>query len=966
MPVDEKKVDKTKEKQKSVMDKMQFFQIYALKNSMMGLGDAYAPDKRKEYGFHSDGTVKDSENRKLDELKSDFFKEYLDKSNAGTLTLKDVKEVFRAWGLLCAKNRLEMGREQKAVYDSLPDEYDSNGERLPEAEQIRIKNIKADYLAYGAKGFYSSLELVAQDTTVAIDDFFNEEAAIKKNGHRLKDMIWNDLNFNPAKTTFKDVMDHIGFEGSERAEYMQGFNAEENDNFFEKYKIFLKEHEASVIVGVKVEDVADSDIINYFRRAYYDTVISRWNAEPVEDFEAGLSESERKLYSIGAKMRTDGSVPPEFDKWEAETGIAQNDKMFYKNVISNLKKASDIIQSEKALNSEKEIGISESFKRFMDKDTEYIEMIIDRLEATKTGHGTFHGSNSEKYEKMLASVKAYKDAVDNNRGGDAKSLKEEMIDRCLKYISGKEKVREADFGNERFKNVMALLSKELEPEKFDELLATVNRKRGFRADRPEDTANENYVTREKYENYLSTEGAAFKKEAEKKYTEVYLKSTADRLHFSENYRDVIEGVEGIYGRFPRRVGVISAERFPDEDLDKLSVIDEEFVPIGPHAEKAVLSEKDFATISFAGAMTPAAFEKTGFASKAFSPEDNFRMKGYDYTLGLLKEVNPFKAGGYWAAINHGRMSAAEAMRAYKNGDKAPLANILSTGIRYMTEEAKGIQNVSEDIIGYAEMAVRMSEMLDKDKELRKLALRDGLKEEDINYTKTMYNEAEILINAQKAQSKLKENAKNTEWSKDMDSPEKRIEALTDIIMKETLDSSMKKCDKKRDEDPEFSKEVDEISAEMIAVNKVAASLEGEGDDIKKAQEQLTLKNEYLQYRLVQSYAKHRVENPMMNNLHSGKFKEELRESVKEAVINSGLQKLSPQELTSKLSKSGSILKKVAVLNNLKPEKKKEVKAKQVAEKEIKVTEKTKKYTENLIKKKAKGIEDREKKAKSKA
>ncbi|MCR5147971.1 MAG: hypothetical protein K6C35_03280 [Eubacterium sp.] len=187
------------------MDKMQFFQIYALKNSMMGLGAAYAPDKRKEYGFHSDGTVKDSENKKLDELKSDFFKEYLDKSNAGTLTLKDVKEVFRAWGLLCAKNRLEMGREQKAVYDSLPDEYDSNGERLPEAEQIRIKNIKADYLTFGAKGFYSSLEgegddiKKAQEQLTLKNEYLQYRLVQSYAKHRVENPMMNNLHSAKSK-----------------------------------------------------------------------------------------------------------------------------------------------------------------------------------------------------------------------------------------------------------------------------------------------------------------------------------------------------------------------------------------------------------------------------------------------------------------------------------------------------------------------------------------------------------------------------------------------------------------------------------------------------------------------------------------------------------------------------------------------------------------------------------------------
>ena len=964
MAEDENKVQNTKNKQKTVMDKMLFFQVYLAKNRMMESGIYYEEDARKGYGFHRDGKLKDEEDFNGRVYVSDFFKEYIDKSEAGTYTIKDAREIYRTWAILGCKNRLEMGREQKKIYDSLPDEYDEKGQRLPEAEQIRIKTAKADYLAYGQRGFYSNMEFISQETENQIDEYLNYNDTINKNGHNLQEMIWKDLHFNKNTTTFKDVLDHMEFRGEKRKKYLENIGAQSEDElFYDKYRAFLIKNEASIKLGVKVEDVAESDVILYFKHAYYDAVRSSWIANAIEDFVGNLSLSERKLYETGNKMKMENGIADEFKKWEAEEGIDKSDKLYYKTIIDNLKKTSEIIQSGKTFNFTTQPGIAETFNDQIDRDDEHIRMVIDRLEATKQGHGAFHKTNSDKYEKMLSSMKAYIDAVDRNCGGEAAQLKEKMIKNCLSYISGKEKVRDAGFGNERFKNVMALLSKELEPEKFDALLRTVNRKRGFRADRPADANNEDYVTREKYEEYLNDEGYKFRNETEEAAKKLQNETDHNRIWIPDEYRDVINAIDGIYGRNPKRAGNMSASIFNDEEIQKLKNIDDKLCAVGPCNEGDTLSEKDFVAVSFASAMTPEAFEKTGLSSKAYSPEDNFRMRGNDYTMVLFQEKNSFRSGQYADAIEYGRQNAAEAMKAYKNGDKAPLASILATGIKYLTEETKKFNSLTSEIIGAAEMVSRMAGMVERDKELKKLTLRDGIKEADLNYAKSMKKEAEIYIASKAAQEKLYGEAANNEWSKGLSDPDKRVELITDIIIEETLKGSIKKCDALRDKNPKYIDEVGKIAMEIQGVIKASAALANEPDKekAKETQDQLTLRNEYLQYKMIQSYTKYRVDNPMIENLNNDTRKKELTESVKEAVLATGMQNLSPQELKKKLS-TGNVLRKVAVLNNMKIANKKEAAAKKGTEKDIKVTQETKDYTNKLKKQKLDNIKKKQAKA----
>ncbi|HCA21762.1 MAG TPA: hypothetical protein DEO87_05240, partial [Lachnospiraceae bacterium] len=119
--------------------------------------------------------------------------------------------------------------------------------------------------------------------------------------------------------------------------------------------------------------------------------------------------------------------------------------------------------------------------------------------------------------------------------------------------------------------------------------------------------------------------------------------------------------------------------------------------------------------------------------------------------------------------------------------------------------------------------------------------------------------------------------------------------------------------------------------------------------------------EYLQYKMIQSYTKYRVDNPMIENLNNDTRKKELTESVKEAVLATGMQNLSPQELKKKLS-TGNVLRKVAVLNNMKIANKKEAAAKKETEKDIKVTQETKDYTNKLKKQKLDNIKKKQAKA----
>ena len=132
-----------------------------------------------------------------------------------------------------------------------------------------------------------------------------------------------------------------------------------------------------------------------------------------------------------------------------------------------------------------------------------------------------------------------------------------------------------------------------------------------------------------------------------------------------------------------------------------------FAPVGaPEGVNCGLNPKDYSAVVLASSLSS-------------------RHSGFKLTDTVLSQNHP--------AIDEGRQVAEIAFKAYGGQgvptDKVPLAKLLTLGIQKINGELAHKQGVEKECLN--EMNVRMSNMLNRDPELKKLALREGLKEEEI-------------------------------------------------------------------------------------------------------------------------------------------------------------------------------------------------------------------------------------------
>ena len=172
---------------------------------------------------------------------------------------------------------------------------------------------------------------------------------------------------------------------------------------------------------------------------------------------------------------------------------------------------------------------------------------------------------------------------------------------------------------------------------------------------------------------------------------------------------------------------------------------------------AKLSEKDFVALAIAGARTPQSFALSGrraalskdlqekkitreeYDAKlfqlndAFSTEDQCLRKSEDYTFSKvnLPYCPDVFCKEYFPCVQNGRKMASHAMEEYEKNNLKPLAKLIAFGITEMTAtNRKEDANVYQASV--AEMCKRMSNMLERDPDLKKEAFKQGLRQQDLN------------------------------------------------------------------------------------------------------------------------------------------------------------------------------------------------------------------------------------------
>ena len=932
------KIINTLNKQNTMLDMVWYVLLYGAKNSIQHSGGIIDEGSREKYGLNPEGRMTD-----YDEETYDICMNKIKSNIAKDNTLTNIRSLYEALGIAMAYNEVNMGKEVYEAMNELPDEKDETGDRLPDDRNKKIKEMKAMYLMYMGCPF-SSFVLQTytgmQNTITTFCENNGPTRVAQYEGHpisELGDLLMQEVDLN-KETTFKQLFDKQGIPDANRASFLANKNAKEEESVFEAYKRFYEEsnkgkepHKQTVITDQFIKERIKSD--------YYMFVENVWMESGKKKVLNGLSVKEREYQSLGNRLEA-YNLPKELREWINDTGKDKAYEISGRNIVKGISNIYKPLYSGKPLDIMKNGMITGAFNDTLPEDTTYIRMIIKELVNTGKGSGTFHKNNSKLYEKMLASIKNYEDAVEKRNGGAALEYQKEMIRNCKDYIKDKETVRDSTFGKIRFNMTMTLLSRQLPEADFKTITDRVNRKRGLHIDNPDDMEKETYVSKEKYEEYIADNLNAYAREEDKKARKLQDASADFRTIIPYECRSGINAVDKLYGKIPERPEGLKEDKFDNEAMAKLKVYNEEFAPIGPHEENDVLSDKDFAAIAFAGALTPAAVRLGGKVIKQLSPEENLMMTGEKYSINFFSDnYKAFNTGVYADAIQYGREHASEAMKAYVGGDKAVLAGILTGGIKYLVETGKTYSENCSQLNGVGEMARRMTEMLERDKELKKFALRDGLTEKDIACVKAINRRATIYNAGVKANEEMREAVKDNAWQNEYAAPEARIELITGMVMNDLVNASIRKCEEERNKNTSYLADVERESADIKDHTERIIEWKQKGFLTEKAEEIMKDKIDVANFRMILAGSKYRVENHLINSLSDEKEYDKIKSKVSEVVKDAGLHNLSPKDLKSRYN-SGDILKKIAVYTSLKP--KAAAPKTKVAEPEIKMKEQKKK------------------------
>ncbi len=247
-------------------------------------------------------------------------------------------------------------------------------------------------------------------------------------------------------------------------------------------------------------------------------------------------------------------------------------------------------------------------------------------------------------------------------------------------------------------------------------------------------------------------------------------------------------------------GLYTEEQFKDLkpigkdklDLDKIII-----APKGALGKAA--SEKDFCAVAmFAGKK----YQNAAPAKDSSQITDIHAIDGFKKNLGLTDaQARQLHADAYSnlfttdlfhtrdntgmyfkVGVNNARQDAADAFNAYKNGDKEPLAKLIAFGIDRACAETVGVDGPPGDTTkGTFRMGAHLVTLLDRDPELKDLALENGLTEKQLKTVAATSEYLKLDDARTRAKVKLLEAASE---HRELPAAEKR--ACMEAIIKPTL------------------------------------------------------------------------------------------------------------------------------------------------------------------------------------
>ena len=239
------------------------------------------------------------------------------------------------------------------------------------------------------------------------------------------------------------------------------------------------------------------------------------------------------------------------------------------------------------------------------------------------------------------------------------------------------------------------------------------------------------------------------------------------------------------------------------EFRQLKRINNTFKAIGSDDPIDKLSNKDFVAIAVAASTTKEAYnvkestESYQLVSMYFASKVASRMNGEP-----LSRID---------SLEYSRQMAAKALDSYKNGDKKALAHLIKEGLTNITTAFK-LGDACSDNTGEAmgEMCKRLLAMMERDTELRSLAIKDGLKMENMDLVDLMIYRGKTYLKKDSYTSFNKINAEDDidklPWSK-----EERIEKYAGILMENYFFHAAEEAEWQLEDNPEYMKELYKIS-----------------------------------------------------------------------------------------------------------------------------------------------------------
>ena len=262
----------------------------------------------------------------------------------------------------------------------------------------------------------------------------------------------------------------------------------------------------------------------------------------------------------------------------------------------------------------------------------------------------------------------------------------------------------------------------------------------------------------------------------------------NRTAIPESHMAGLRRLEALYARKPERIDDLEGV----QGLETVKEIDMKFRKPGTADKAEEISSKDFIAVA---------------VGASIGRMDRLRM----ITEGSAKDMS-----SALPAVTGGRQTALHAFRDYEAGNREPLARLIANRINDIADLGRQPGDTGMKIY-MTEMGQRMKGLLEKDRDLMKAALNEGLRPTSLKALRSMEIENRYTLKAEEWKRKGA-GIQTDRWSLAM-----REERYTDLLMERYIVEAEEAATKLRNADPAFRKEMKKAKEPGSLLNAAATA-----------------------------------------------------------------------------------------------------------------------------------------------